>query len=433
MEITVLIGLILINGFFAMSEISLVTARKARLQKLIDAGDRAARVAVQLGTEPTKFLSTIQIGITSVAMLSGIVGEATLAPPLEAQLTEWGLPVQASAYVATGIVVALITYFAIVVGELVPKRIGQTHAEGIARLVARPIQWLALISKPFVLLLSGSTVFLLRLLGVDDSRRSAVTEEEIHAVLTEGSEAGVIEKDEHRMVRNLFRLDDLAIVSLMTPRADMMALDVAATKQEMLGLLETSPHSRYPVVRRDEDDIVGVVSARELLLRTLRGESLDLQGAISPPVFVPESISGMDLLDNFRKSGDHLAFVINEYGAVLGLITLHDVLEAITGSIKGSALDEERAVLREDGSWLLDGQISIHELFDHLGIRESHEEVERDYRTLSGLIIQELGRLPRTADRVRFDGWLLEVVDMDGHRIDRVMASREATPSIGTK
>jgi putative hemolysin len=426
MEIAILFGLILLNGFFAMSEISLVTARKARLQRLIDSGDRGARVAAQLGAEPTKFLSTVQIGITSVAMLSGILGEATLAPPLADWLVDKGMSSEASGYLATGMVVALVTYFAIVVGELVPKRIGQMQAEGIARIVAQPILLLSLISKPFVLLLSGSTGLLLRVLGIDDTKRNAVTEEEIHAVLTEGSEAGVIEKEEHRMVRNLFRLDDLAVVSLMTHRTDIVALDVTASKQEVLAVVEASPHSRYPVVRNGEDDIVGVVSARELLLRTLRGEPLNLESAVQPPIFVPEGISGRDLLDGFRKSGDHLAFVINEYGTVLGLITLHDLLEAITGAFKEDSPDDERAVMRPDGSWLFDGQLSMHELLDYLELRERLEDEDRDYQTLSGLIIHELGRLPRTGDRVRRHGWSFEVVDMDGHRIDRVLAEREA-------
>lgn len=425
MQSVILIGLILINGFFAMSEISLLTARRARLQGLIDSGDRAAKLAVQLGSEPTKFLSTVQIGITSVGMLSGIVGEAALAPPLERWLLGLGISESASSYSATALVVATITYFAIVVGELVPKRIGQTHAEHIARFVARPIRTLAMISKPFVWLLSASTRLLLRLLSIDDHRRSAVTEDEIHAVLAEGSDLGVIERHEHRMVRNLFRLDDLTIVSLMTPRGDIVTLDVASSKNEILAILDSSPHSRYPVLRLGEDDIVGVVSARELLLRSLRSESLDLAAIAQPALFVPESISGMDLLENFRQSGDHFAFVVDEYGTVLGLITLHDLLEGITGSIKGTTAGDERAVRREDGSWLFDGQLSIHELSDCLGVRETLEDPDGRYRTLSGLIIQGLGRLPRIADRVRRGEWVFEVVDMDGHRIDRVLAQNE--------
>src|ERR1044072_9303053 len=299
MEAIILIVLILINGFFAMSEISLVTARKARLQGLIDSGDKAARIAVQLGSEPTKFLSTVQIGITAVGMLSGIVGEAAFAPPLAGWLRGLGVSEPACGYIATALVVTTITYFAIVVGELVPKRIGQTYAERIARFVARPIRTLALLSKPFVWLLSASTRVLLRLFAVDDNRRNAVTEDEIHAVLAEGSELGVIEQHEHRMVRNLFRLDDLAVVSLMTPRGAIVMLGAASSKIEILAVLERSPHSRYPVFRRGGDDIIGVVSARELLLRTLRSDSLDFEAIAQPALFVPEGISGMDLLENF--------------------------------------------------------------------------------------------------------------------------------------
>lgn len=252
-----------------------------------------------------------------------------------------------------------------------------------------------------------------------------MTEDEIHAVLAEGSELGIIEQHEHRMVRNLFRLDDLALASLMTPRSAIVMLDATSSKLEILAVLENSPHSRYPVFQGGEDDIIGVVSSRELLLRTLRSESLDLVAIAHPALFVPEGISGMDLLENFRQSGDYYAFVVDEYGTVLGLITLHDLLEAITGSIKAATADDEQAVRREDGSWLFDGQLSIHELSDYLGVHEALDDPDGSYRTLSGLIIQGLGRLPRLADRVRRAGWVFEVVDMDGHRVDRVLARSE--------
>ena len=274
MEIYALIVLILLNGFFAMSEIALVSARRARLQPLVERGDSSARIATALGAEPTRFLSTVQIGITSVAMLSGIVGEATLAPPLEATFIEWGATAQAAGYFATAVVVLLVTYFSIVVGELVPKRIGQIHAESVARFVARPIQLLALASKPFVWLLTHSTQFLLRLLGIDDARRNPVTEEEIEAVLHEGSTAGVIEEEERQMVQNLFRLDDRSIATLMTPRADIVSLHFDATRDQVIAAMEAEPHSRYPVVGADRQDVIGVVSARALLLALLRGEQL---------------------------------------------------------------------------------------------------------------------------------------------------------------
>ena len=423
MEPLLLVVLIVLNGFFAMSEIALVSARRARLQPLAEAGDSAARLAVQLGSEPTRFLSTVQIGITSIAMLSGIVGEATLAPPLAARFVSWGASAEAAMWLATGLVVATVTYFAIVVGELVPKRIGQIHAERIARFVARPIQWLSAMSKPFVWLLTQSTQLLLALLGIDDRKRSAVTEEEIHAVLEEGSVAGVIEEEERRMVRNLFHLDDRSIATLMTPRADVAFLDVDATPERVIATLEQTPHSRYPVVRGDLQDVVGVVSARALLLDLLRGHRLELTRIAKPPVFVPESVSGRDTLETFRDSRTGMAFVVDEYGSLLGLVTLHDVLEAIAGQFADVG-EDARAVRRDDGSWLLDGQLAMTEIAQHLDLRWPTSPEDEEFETLSGLVLWRLGRIPRTGDCTSWRGWTFEVVDMDGRRIDKVLATR---------
>jgi putative hemolysin len=425
MELTVLLVLILCNSFFALSEIALVSARRARLQPLIDAGDSSARIAAELGAEPTRFLSTVQIGITAVAMLSGIVGEATLAPPLEAVFTSWGLSARVAPYVATAVVVLLITYFSIVVGELVPKRIGQIHAERVARLVAGPIMALAVVSKPFVHLLTGSTHAVLRLLRVDDRDREPVTEEEIVAVLQEGSSAGVIEEAEREMVENLFRLDDRSIATLMTPRADIASLDVDAQPDEVLATMEAHPHSRYPVVSGDRHDVVGVVSARALLLSLLRGQPLDLARVARPPIFVPESISGRDALEKFREGRTNMAFVVDEYGSLLGLLTLHDVLEAITGQFEG-APEESWALRRDDGSWLLDGQIPMTDLAQHLRLQWPDEAIGEDFETVSGLILWLLGRIPLTGERVAWQGWTFEVVDMDGRRIDKVLAAPAA-------
>ena len=431
MEIYALIVLIVLNGFFAMSEIALVSARRARLQPLVDKGDSSARIATELGSEPTRFLSTVQIGITSVAMLSGIVGEAALAPPLAEKFVEWGATTQAAGYFATAVVVALVTYFSIVVGELVPKRIGQIHAESIARFVARPIRALSLVSKPFVWLLTLSTQLLLRLLRIDDTRRNPVTEEEIQAVLHEGSTAGVIEEAERQMVQNLFRLDDRSIATLMTPRADIASLDVDARPDEVIATMEAEPHSRYPVVGSDRQDVIGVVSARALLLALLRGEQLNLEHLAKAPVFVPESISGRDILERFREGRTNMAFVVDEYGSLQGLVTLHDILEAITGQF-GSAPEDSWAVRREDGSWLLDGQIPMTDLAQHLALDWPDADMDEDFETLSGLVFWQLGRIPQTTDSIRWQGWTFEVVDMDGQRIDKVLASRSlAAPEAG--
>ncbi|MCP3022176.1 hemolysin family protein [Cupriavidus basilensis] len=424
MEIAILLALILINGLFAMSEIALMTARKARLQRRIEEGDRGAIEAIKLGEDPTRFLSTVQIGITSIGVLNGVVGESTLAQPLGVWLQGFGMQASTAGWVATTMVVAGLTYFSIVLGELVPKRLGQMAPETIARLVSRPISFLALASTPFVKLLSSSTRLVLRMLGVKSGRGPAVTEEEIHALLVEGSEAGVIEQHEHTMVRNVFRLDDRQLTSLMVPRGDVVCLDVEVPLEENLRRIEESDHSRFPVVRGGMHDMLGVVSARQLLARRLRGEPTDLATVAQPPVFVPESVTGMELLENFRISGGQIAFVIDEYGEVLGLVTLQDLIEAITGEFKQDGVGEEWAVQREDGSWLLDGLIPIPELKDRIGLRQVPEEDKERYHTLSGMLLLLLGRLPQTTDTVRWGDWKFEIVDMDGKRIDKVLASR---------
>jgi magnesium and cobalt exporter, CNNM family len=423
MEIYLLFLLILLNGFFAMSEIALVSARRARLQSLIDRGDAAARVAAALGTEPTRFLSTVQIGITSIAMLTGIVGEATLAPPFAAQFEEWGATPRTAGYLALVVVVATVTYFSIVIGELVPKRIGQIHAERVARFVARPIQLLATVSRPFVWLLTGSTKFVLRALGIEDTHRTSVTEEEIEAVLQEGSTAGVIEEEERQMVANLFRLDDRSIATLMTPRADIAALDHDAGPAAVIKVMESEPHSRYPVIQGDRQEVVGVVSARALLLALLRGQALDIDAHAKPPLFVPETITGRDMLERFRKGRTNMAFVVDEYGSLMGLVTLHDVLEGITGQFHGDP-EDRWAVQRDDGSWLFDGQIAMTDLATHLALEWPVPGDDEDFETVSGLIHWRLGRIPRVTDNIVWQGWRFEVVDMDGNRIDKVLASR---------
>lgn len=424
MEIAILLALILLNGLFAMSEIALVTARKARLQRHIDEGDRGAMAAVKLGEDPTRFLSTVQIGITSIGVLNGVVGESTLAAPLGVWLQGFGISATTAGYVATAIVVAGLTYFSIVLGELVPKRLGQLAPEAIARMAARPISFLAVASTPFVKLLSSSTRLVLRLLGVKTNPGPAVTEEEIHALLVEGSEAGIIEQQEHTMVRNVFRLDDRQLASLMVPRGDVVYLDVEESEDENLRRIEESDHARFPVVRGGMHDILGVVSARQMLAKRLRGEKAELTAVLQPAVFVPESVTGMELLENFRSSGGQVAFVIDEYGEVLGLVTLQDLVEAITGEFKPDAAGDEWAVQRDDGSWLLDGLIPIPELKDRIGLRAVPEEAKERYHTLSGMLLLLLGRLPQTTDAVQWEDWKFEIVDMDGKRIDKVLASR---------
>jgi putative hemolysin len=426
MEIALLFALILLNGLFAMSELALVTARKARLQKMVDEGDRAAAAAVKLGEDPTRFLSTIQIGITSIGVLNGIVGEAALAAPLAIWLATVGMPAEYSQFAATALVVVLITYFSIVVGELVPKRIGQSNPELLARWVARPINWLAIATKPFVVLLSISTKGLLRLLGIQQGNANAVTEEEIHAMLAEGTSAGVIESHEHAMVRNVFRLDDRQIGSLMVPRSDVVVLDMEESFEVNMARVEDSDHARFPVVRGGLNDVVGVVNARKWLSQALRGAERELANQpLQETLYVPETITGMELLDNFRQSGVQMAFVIDEYGEVQGIVTLQDLIEAITGEFRPRDPETSWALQRDDGSWLLDGHIPVPELKDRLGLDAVPDEERGRYHTLSGLMMLLTGRLPKEGDKVDWEQWRFEIVDMDGRTIDKVLATRQ--------
>ena len=429
MEIALLIALIVLNGVFAMSEIALVTARRARLARLAEDGDGSAAVAMKLGEDPTRFLSTIQIGITSIGILNGIVGEAALAGPLAEWLQTLGMEQRTSEIGSTVLVVVVITYVSIVVGELVPKRIGQINPEGIARLVARPMNVLAIASRPFVYLLAGSTALLLRLMGQRETTGPSVTEEEIHAMLNEGSEAGVIEKSEHEMVRNVFRLDDRQIGSLMVPRADIVTLDVDRPLDENLALVAESAHSSFPVCRDGLDEILGIVSAKQIFSQMVRGESVDFTRDLQAPVYVPESLTGMELLDQFRASGTYMVFVIDEYGEVQGMVTLHDVVESVTGEFLPHDTKESWAVQREDGSWLLDGLIPIVEFKDRLGIKAVPEEEKGRYHTLSGMVMWLLGRLPNTGDIATWENWRFEVIDLDGKRIDKVLAMQRPEPA----
>ena len=416
--------LILLNGLFAMSEMALITAKRSRLAKLVESGDKAADVAMKLGQEPTRFLSTIQIGLTIIGVMNGIIGESSFTPPLAALLESYGVSSETSHIVSTALVVFVITYITIVIGELVPKRFGQSNPESVARIVARPMQLLATATRPFVKLLSFSTDGLLRLLGKQADEHPSVTEEEIHAMLEEGSVAGIIERQEHEMVRNVFRLDDRQLGSLMVPRADIIYLDTALSVEENMQRVGESEHSRFPVCHNGLQSLLGVVNAKQLLAQTIKGGVIDLATHLQPCVYVPETLTGMELLDHFRTSGTQMVFVVDEYGEIQGLVTLQDLLEAVTGEFVPHNLEDSWAVQREDGSWLLDGLIPVPELKDKLELRYVPEEEKGVYHTLSGMVMWLLGRMPQTGDITFWENWRLEVVDMDSKRIDKVLATK---------
>lgn len=423
MEIVLLSALILLNGVLAMSEIALVAARRTRLIHMAEEGHASAAAAIELHDEPTPFLSTVQVGITSIAILSGIIGEAALAAPLARWLQSLGVEPEASPIAATALVVVVVTYVTIVVGELVPKRIAQFDPERIACRVARPMRLLAKLASPFVRLLSISTDGVLHLLGQRPQHPPAVIEEEIHALLQEGSETGAIEQQEREMVRNVFRLDHRLVESLMVPRADIVYLDTTRPLQDNLKAMVESEHTHFPVCRDGFGEVLGILGAKPLLNATLAGVPPSLTDALLPAVFVPQNLSGLDLLEQFRASDVHLMLVVDEYGEVEGLVTPRDVLEAIAGEFKPVKLDEAWAIQREDGSWLLDGLIRVPELKDTLGLKSVPEEGRRRYHTLSGMVMWLSGELPKTGDVLVWENWRLEVVDLDGKRIDKILAT----------
>jgi magnesium and cobalt exporter, CNNM family len=422
MEVLLIVLLTLLNGVFAMSEMGLASSRKARLATLAEDGDHGAAAALRLMEQPTRFLSTVQVGITSIGILNGIVGEAAFSAGLAHWLQTLGLGPRSSSYVATGIVVTIITFITIIFGELVPKRIGQLYPETVSRLLAQPMSWLARAAGPFVKLLTVSTQAVLKLLPIDTARVRGMTEEEIAHSLEEGVDAGVIEQHERQMVANVFHLDDRPLTSMMVPRSDVQWLDASLGIDEALRQIgQDGAHSWYPVCRGSLDNVVGVVSVARLL--AVGPDSPDIvEQHATPALFVPETLTGMELLEQFRARSGRIVFVVDEWGVVQGLMTPHDLLEAITGELQPVAQAQAWATQREDGSWLLDGQMPVAELKARLDIRELPEEDRGRYNTVAGLLMSVCGHLPAAGERIDCGDWMFEVVDLDGKRIDKVLA-----------
>lgn len=432
MDFLLIAFLTLLNGVFAMSELALASSRKSRLVAMAEGGDKGAQASLALLDNPTQFLSSVQVGITSIGMLNGILGEAAFSDDLGRWLQELGAPERAAGITATALVVTVITFVTIVFGELVPKRIGQLYPETVARLVARPMTWVALVARPFVRLLSLSTQGVLRLLRVDNNAGRAVTEEEIVASLEEGRDAGVIEHHEHQMVRNVFRLDDRPLTSLMVPRNDVQWLDARLSVAEGLRMAGTggdhSAHSWYPVCQGSLDEVVGLISVARLLELGQDAPETIGQHAL-PAAFLPETLSGMELLEQFRARSGRMVFVVDEYGVVQGIMTPRDLLEAITGELQPGAAADAWATQREDGLWLLDGLMPVSELKARLDIRDLPEEDRGRYNTLAGLLMAESGHMPAKGERIACAGWIFEVMDLDGKRIDRVLAQMDMPES----
>lgn len=428
MEFLLIVLLTLLNGVFAMSELALTASRKVRLQAMAEAGDKGAQAAQALLENPTQFLSSVQVGVTSIGMLNGIVGEAAFSDGVARWLeTSVHLSHRVSEISATALVVTLITFSTILFGELVPKRIGQLYPEAVARVLARPMTWFASGAKPFVRLLSMCTHGTLKLLRIDATDHRAVTEEEISASLEEGVDAGIIEQHEHQMVRNVFHLDDRTLASIMLPRSDIEWLDasdsVAQCLQQVSAQGSKGTHSWYPVCRGSLDQVEGLISVAGLL-ELGSGYNGRVGGVTQPASFVPETLSGMELIEQFRTQAARMVMVVDEYGVVQGLVTPYDVLEAITGELQPASHTQAWAIELTDGSWSLDGLMPVGELKARLDIDELPQEERGRYNTLAGLLMAVSGHLPQQGERIECAQWQFEVHALDGKRIDNVVARR---------
>lgn len=429
MDILLLFLLILLNGLLAMSEIAVVSSRKSRLQKLADDGSPGARTALELSNEPSGFLSAIQVGITTVGILSGAIGENALAEPLGEWLSAVPFLQPYARGLALSFVVVVLTYFSVVVGELVPKRLGLLAPETVAAMIASPMTLLARVTRPLVWLLSTSSSVILKVIGARPSSEAPVSNDEINVLMEQGAEAGIFHESEQAIVSNVLRLDEQRIAAIMTHRNDIYVLDLEAPAEEIRSRLSESPYTRIVVCRDGLEHIVGILRTADLLKAALAGERLDVEQHLRPPLFVPEGVTTTHLLENFRKARQQCALIVDEYGELQGLVTLTDVLAAIVGDIPSSDTAEvEDIVTREDGSWLIDGGVSIERLKSAVAVEEDFPgEDENAYNTLGGLVMYVLGRIPAVPDAFEVAGFRFEVVDMDKNRVDKVLMSRLPT------
>jgi putative hemolysin len=421
-QILLIFALIVLNGVFAMSEIAVVSARKSRLKQRADAGDVHARRALELAEDPSRFLSTVQIGITLIGVFAGAYGGASLARHLDDWFNRFPSIERYSGELSLAIVVATITYLSLVIGELVPKRIGLHHPERIASFVAGPMQKLAVVAAPAVHLLSASTDAVLRLFRIREPEGPAVTEADVAALLDAGTAAGVFEEEEHDLVERVFWLGDQRVSALMTPRRKIEWLDIHDPPEAHREELIRNRFSYYLVCDGDVDHVVGIVRVKDLLAALLEGRPMNLHAAMRKPLLVPESLRALRLLEMFRESGIHIAVVLDEYGGVEGIVTLNDVLEEIAGDLASHAT--ARVTRRPDGSWLVDASVTMNEFWDYLGLQDRRTDDRAEYHTLGGLVVTELGRIPQTSDCFEAHDLRFEVVDMDGNRVDKVLVTR---------
>jgi putative hemolysin len=431
-EIFIILALLVLNGIFAMSEIAIVSARKARLQQMAGAGSSGARKALELSEEPNRFFSTIQVGITLVGILAGAFGGATIGQRLSEQLATISWIAPYSGAVGFGAVVVAITYLSLVVGELAPKQVALRNPERIASAVGIPLWMLSNLAYPVVRLLSLSIDALLWLLRIPPSEESPVTEEEVKILIREGARAGIFEEMEQDIVQRVFLMGDRRASTLMTPRGEIVWLDIDDPYEENRRKIIESGHSRFPVAQGSLDNVLGIVHVKGLLARITSGQEVDFEASVQPPLFVPERLPAFRLLEVLKQSGVTMALVTDEYGGVEGLITLTDILEALVGDLpsRGEPVGP-RATSWGEGSWLVDGLLPVDEFKALFDIRSLPGERDGNYDTLAGFIMMQMGRIPQESDRLEWDGMTFEIVDMDGNRIDKVMVASIPTSEEG--
>jgi putative hemolysin len=419
MEILLLLGLILLNGMFSMSEIALVSARKARLESQANKGDLKAKEALELSNHPDRFLSTVQIGITLIGILTGIYSGEKLKDDFVNFLNQWPTLQPYSSGLATTLIVIIITYFSLILGELVPKRLGLSRPEAIAKAMARPMNWISIITYPFIWLLTKSSQLIVKLFNIrsDDNQ---VTEEEIKAIISEGTEHGAIEEAEQEIIERVFHLGDRNITSLMTHRSDIIWFDVNDNEIKIREKIMEDPHSIYPICEGDLDEIKGVISLKDIYISD---DKVPFRELMQPALFVPDNNTAYQVMEKFKESKIHTCFIVDEYGSVRGMITLNDIMEAIVGEIPQTDVADYEIVEREDGSYLVDAQIPFYDFLSRFDKTEWVSEGDYQFDTLAGCILHELERIPQTGDKLDWKDFQFEIVDMDGHRIDKVLVT----------
>lgn len=426
LEVALIFLLVLANGVFAMAEIAVVSARKARLRQRAAEGHRGAGVALELAEKPDDFLSTVQVGITLIGTLAGAFGGATVAEKLAEQLKQVPQIAEYAESVSITVVVLLISYFSLILGELVPKNLALSNPERIAALLAPPMRLLARAGSPFVRFLTFSTRVVMKLIPVKASNDAPVTQEEIEALLAQGTEHGTFEETEQEMVAGVFRLGDRRVMDLMRPRGKVRCLDVQEDWAVNREVLRKSTFSRFPVIDGDLDRLIGVVHVKDLFLAVDSGDTWDLRSLARQSLLLPEGTPAFEALERFQKTGQQMALIIDEHGSVEGVVTLTDLMEGVLGDLRGPHdAPRAQALRRDDGSWLVDGQLPIKELIEELGLKQVPGE-EEGFTTVGGLVLAHLHRIPSPGDHFSVDGWRFEVLDMDVNRVDKVLVSRVA-------